>query len=122
MWLTTGWAEKDPQYDSFSFTPEFAREFVVLPSYKNLNTETFFFDDLRYDQPESVKLELVGKLFAGDYLQKLFREKLGTQGAGSFVDPLASSLTLFSEGDPHTLRSIENFERVYQFFQDANYR
>jgi Zn-dependent M16 (insulinase) family peptidase len=120
--LIVGWAEKDPQFDSFTFNPEYAREFVVLPSYKNLNTETFFFDGRPYDQSDSVKLELVGTLFAGEYLQKIFREKLGTQGAGTFVDPLAASLTVFSEGDPHTLRSIENFERVYQYFQDSNYR
>ena len=120
--LTTGWSEKDAQFDSFAYTPESAKEFVVLPSYKNLNTETFFFDQYSYENSDSVKLELIGNLFAGDYLQKLFREKLGTQGAGTFVDPLAASLTVFSEGDPHTLRSIENFERVYQYFQDGNYR
>lgn len=54
-------------------------------------------------------------------LRKLVVEKNKAAGAGVFFDPFSGSLSFFSEGDPHTLLTYENFERVYQMYADGRF-
>lgn len=57
-----------------------------------------------------------------DQLLKYVMNKGGASNAGCQFHPILGTISMFSEGDPHTLKTFENFERVYQQLSEGQFR
>jgi len=55
------------------------------------------------------------------YLQRLLIDTHGAGHAGVHFRPLLGTLSIYSEQDPYTLKTFENFERVYQHIAEGKF-
>lgn len=101
------------------FEPEYSKDFFVIPGPKNYVTETFF--GPAFLSPESAHFELIASLLAGEDLKKVIQEKSGALGSGVRFNPLSSTITVYSDKDPNTLKTYENFERIYQKLANGDF-
>lgn len=100
----------------------------MLPTQGNCVVETFFRGP--YTSEDSAAFEILSSLFLHlgslinnhELLLKHVIKKGFALRTGSQFHPLLGSISMFSEGDPHTLKTFENFERVYQTLAEGSFR
>ena len=117
--------ESHPKSD-FPLVESKEREFVVMPSNRNCVVETFC--KTGYQDEASPAFEILSRLISrGDMmahdegLHKHVVQKGRAFKAGCHFHPLLGTLSMFSTEDPHSLKTFENFERVYQKLADGQF-
>jgi Zn-dependent M16 (insulinase) family peptidase len=68
-----------------------------------------------YSHPDSVALSLASELLTKNFLHRELREKGGAYGGGASFSSIDGILSFYSYRDPNYLRTVESFQRAYEF-------
>lgn len=92
------------------------RTFFDLPyqvSYAGQSLQT-----VKYDDPSSAPLTILGQLLTHGYLHPEIREKGGAYGASARASPLSGLFSMSSYRDPNPRNTVQTFQRAGLFARD----